>query len=55
MLETQKIKAIITQTNPHTESRLFQHEREEMRLVLEGEMEYTVGEKNYKLSKGDIL
>ncbi len=55
MLKTQKMEAIIAEIDPHTESRLFQHGGEEMHLVLEGEMEYTVGEKSYKLSEGDIL
>lgn len=55
MIKTQKIEAIIAEINPHTESKLFQHDGEEMHLVLEGEIEYTVGEKTYKLSKGDIL
>lgn len=55
MLKTQKMDAIIAEIDPHTESKLYQHEGEEMHLVLEGDMEYTVGEKTYKLSKGDIL
>jgi len=55
MMKSHKMEAIIAEIDPYTESKLFQHDGEEMHLVLEGEMEYTVGEKTYKLSKGDIL
>jgi quercetin dioxygenase-like cupin family protein len=55
MLKTHKMEAIIAEIDPHTESKLFQHDGEELHLVLEGDMEYTVGEKTYKLSEGDVL
>ena len=55
MLKSEKMEAIISEIDPHTESKWFQHNGEEMHLVLQGEMEYTVGEKSYKLSEGDIL
>lgn len=55
MVKSHKMEAIIAEIDPHTESKLFQHDGEEMHLVLEGEMDYTVGEKTYKLSVGDIL
>ncbi len=55
MVKSHKMEAIIAEIDPHTESKRFQHDGEEMHLVLEGEMEYTVGEKTYKLSVGDIL
>lgn len=55
MIKSNKMEAIIAELDPHTESKLFQHEGEEMHLVLKGDMEYTVGEKTYKLSVGDIL
>jgi quercetin dioxygenase-like cupin family protein len=55
MMKSHKMEAIIAEIDPHTESKLFQHDGEEMHLVLEGEMEYTVGEKTYKLSVGDLL
>ena len=55
MLKSQHMEAIIAELEPHTESKWFQHNGEEMHLVLQGEMEYTVGEKSYKLSEGDIL
>lgn len=55
MIKSHKMEAIIAEIDPHTESKWFQHDGEEMHLVLQGEMEYTVGEKSYKLSEGDIL
>jgi len=55
LVKSSHIEAIIAELEPHAESRWFQHDGEEMHLVLEGIMEYTVGEKSYKLSEGDIL
>jgi quercetin dioxygenase-like cupin family protein len=55
MVESHTMEALIAELDPHTESKWFQHNGEEMHLVLQGEMEYTVGEKSYKLSEGDIL
>ncbi|EMR75352.1 cupin domain-containing protein, partial [Thermoplasmatales archaeon SCGC AB-540-F20] len=55
MVKSDKMEAIIAELDPHTESRWFRHDGEEVHLVLQGEMEYTVGEKSYKLSEGDIL
>jgi len=55
MVKSKDMEAIIAELDPHTESRWFKHNGEEMHLVLNGEMEYTVGKKSYKLSEGDIL
>ena len=55
MVKSKKMEAIISELDPHAESRWFKHNGEEMHLVLHGEMEYTVGEKSYKLSEGDFL
>jgi len=55
MVKSQHLDAIITELEPQAESRWFQHEGEELHLVLEGEMEYTVSEHSYKLTEGDIL
>jgi len=54
-IKSEKMEAIIAELNSHTESRWYQHAGEEIHLVLEGSMEYTVGENTYKLKKGDIL
>ena len=55
MIKSKKMETIIAELEPHAESRWFKHNGQEMHFVLEGEMEYTVGEKSYKLSRGDIL
>ena len=55
MVKSHHMEVIIAELDPHAESRWFQHEGEEMHLMLWGEMEYMVGEKAYKLSEGDIL
>jgi len=55
MVKSKNMETIIAELEPHAESSWFKHKGEEMHLVLEGEMEYTVGEKSYKLQEGDIL
>jgi len=55
MVKSKNMEVIVSEINPHSESKWFKHSGEEMHLVLEGEMEYTVGEKSYILHKGDIL
>ena len=55
MIKSKNMEAIIAELEPHAESSWFKHKGEEMHLVLEGEMEYTVGQKSYKLKEGDIL
>jgi quercetin dioxygenase-like cupin family protein len=55
ILKSDKMEGIQAELDPHSESRWFKHEGEEMHLVLEGEMEYIVGDKSYNLSEGDIL
>lgn len=55
MFKSHRMEAIIAEIDPHAESRWFQHDGEEMHLVLQGEMDYTVGEKSFNMSEGDIL
>ncbi|MBN1280873.1 MAG: cupin domain-containing protein [Candidatus Thermoplasmatota archaeon] len=55
MLKTKQIESIVAELDPQAESRWFQHQGEEMHLMLQGEIEYTVGEHSYKLSEGDLL
>jgi len=54
-IESKRMEAIIAELEPDAESKWFKHNGEEMHLVLNGDMEYTVDEKSFKLSKGDIL
>jgi mannose-6-phosphate isomerase-like protein (cupin superfamily) len=55
LIKSPHIEAIIAELEPHAESRWFQHDGEEMHFVLQGHIEYTVGEKSYKLKEGDTL
>jgi len=55
MVKSDQMEAIISELEPHAESRWYQHDGEELHLVLQGEMEYIVENKIYKLSKGDLL
>jgi quercetin dioxygenase-like cupin family protein len=55
MIKSEKIEAIIAEIEPHTSSQWYKHRGEELHYVLEGEIEYEVGEKSYKLHKGDLL
>jgi quercetin dioxygenase-like cupin family protein len=55
MIKSEKMEAIIAEIEPHTSSRWYKHDGEELHYVLEGEIEYEVGEKSYKLNKGDLL
>ena len=54
-IKSEKIETIVAELEPKIESRWYQHAGEEIHLVLEGKMEYTVDEKTFKLKKGDIL
>ena len=55
LIDSEKMEAITAEIEPHTDSRWYKHGGEEIHLVIEGEMEYTVGDKTYKLSEGDVL
>lgn len=55
MAKSENLEAIISELEIHAQSRWFKHSGEEIHLVLHGELEYTVGKKSYRLSKGDML
>ena len=55
MVKSKQMEVIVSEIDLHTESKWFKHSGEEMHLVLQGEIEYTVGEKSYNLHQGDIL
>jgi quercetin dioxygenase-like cupin family protein len=55
LIKSDRLEAIIAEIEPHTSSRWYQHNGEELHYVLEGEIEYEVGEKSFKLSKGELL
>ena len=54
-IKSNKMETIIAELDPDTESKWFKHNGEELHLVLQGKVEYTVGEKSYRLGEGDIL
>ena len=55
MIRSENMEAMIAELEPRRESRWYQHKGEELHLLLEGEIEYVVGEKSYNLSTGDVL
>lgn len=55
LIESENMQANIAELEPGSESRWFNHDGEELHIVLEGELEYSVGDKSYKLNEGDIL
>lgn len=54
-VKSDNMEAIIAELKPSRESRWYKHGGEELHFVLEGELEYIVGEKSFKLNEGDIL
>jgi quercetin dioxygenase-like cupin family protein len=55
MVKSKRLESIIAELDPGTESKWFKHDGEELHIILEGELEYTVGEKSFILSEGDML
>ena len=55
LVKSDIIETITAELDPHAESKWFQHNGEELHIILQGKLEYTVGEKSYRLSEGDIL
>ena len=55
MIKSKNLEAIIAELEPHASSRWYKHKGEELHYVLEGEIEYEVGGKSYKLHKGELL
>lgn len=55
LVESRNMKVTIAELESNSESRWFKHDGEEIHIVLEGELEYTVGETIYNLKEGDIL
>jgi len=55
MIKSDHLEAIIAEIEPHTKTKWYKHGGEELHYILDGEIEYEVGEKSYKLKKGDLL
>jgi len=55
MIKSNNMEAIIAEMEPHTSSSWYKHDGEELHYVLEGEIEYEVGDKTFHLEKGEVL
>ena len=47
IVESKRMEAIIAELDPGSESRWFKHDGEEIHLVIEGEMEYSIADKTH--------
>jgi len=55
MIKSNKMEANIAEMEPHTSSRWYKHDGEELHYILEGKIEYDVGDKSFHLEKGELL
>ncbi len=55
LTRTERLGGILVEIEPGARSEFYRHEGEEIKLVLEGEVEYTVGDQVYQLKEGDVL
>jgi len=55
MIKSKNMEAIIAEMEPYASSRWYKHDGEELHYVLEGIIEYEVGDKSFKLEKGELL
>lgn len=55
MVKTENLEAIIAEIDPHSASRWYQHDGEELHYILEGNIIYEVGDKTFKMSQGELL
>jgi quercetin dioxygenase-like cupin family protein len=55
LIKSKKMEAIISELEPHAESRWYQHDGEEIHYMIQGEMDYKIGQTVHHLKEGDIL
>lgn len=55
LVKTEQLAGILVETEPGAYSEFYEHEGEEIKIVIKGEIEYTVGKKVYLLREGDVL
>jgi quercetin dioxygenase-like cupin family protein len=55
MIKSNNMEAIIAEMEPHTSSQWYEHDGEELHYILEGEIDYEVGDKTFHLEKGELL
>lgn len=55
LVKTERLGGILVEIEPGAHSEFYEHEGEEIKIVIQGEVEYTVGKKVYRLKEGDVL
>lgn len=55
LIKTEQLAGILIEVAPGAYSEMYEHEGEEIKIVIQGEVEYTVGKKIYHLREGDVL
>lgn len=55
LIKSNRMEAIISELEPFAESRWYQHDGEEIHYMIQGEMDYTIGQTVHHLKEGDIL
>ena len=55
LVKTEQLAGILVETEPGAYSEFYEHEGEEIKIVMKGEVEYTVGKTVYHLKEGDVL
>ncbi len=55
LFKSEKMEGIISEIEEGGTSEFYQHEGEEIHILLEGEIDYQVGDKVYHMKEGDML
>jgi len=55
LIKTERLGGILVEFEPGAHSEFYEHEGEEIKIVIQGEVEYTVGENVYLLKEGDVI
>ena len=55
LIKSEKLGGILVEMEPGAYTEAYEHEGEEIKIVIQGELEYAVGEKVYRLKEGDVL
>jgi len=55
LIKTERLGGILVEVEPGAFSEFYEHEGEEIKIIIQGKVEYTVGEKVYRLKEGDVL
>lgn len=55
LVKTERLEGIICELEPGASSEFYNHQGEEIRIMLKGTIEYQVGDKTYTLNEGDVL